>query len=271
MIIKQTDKHNNLIEFDPKGRFNRYKVNGEPKKGMTTTIDKRFSGGGLLWWKQDVVFQALKQTLKKSGQPIDLIQQTEDSVRARVKEIESEAATIGTMLHNIAEDYALGKQVNEPATEPLSLMFQKFKNYWDRSGFKVIHSEKTVYSEELDIAGTCDLIVTKDSWKNEEGKQEYALLDIKTSKDFYVNYIIQIHGYKKLVEDSLDIKISKLGILKIPKEPSVDVEMRWFNYRPMYIKALKACHYISKVEEKFNSLTKEYIKQRAKRRPNGKQ
>lgn len=270
MIVKQTDKHNNLIEFDPKGRFNRYKVNGEPKKGMTTTIDKRFSGGGLLWWKQDVVFQALKQTLKKSGQPIDIIQQTEDAVRARVKEIESEASTIGTMFHKLAEDYALRKKVVEPATEPLKLMFSKFKAFWDQSGFKVIESEKTVYSAELDIAGTLDLVVTKDSWKDEDGKQQYALIDLKTSKDFYVNYIIQIHGYKKLLEDSTDLNISKLGIIKIPKEPSVDVEVRWFKFRPMYLRALKACHYISKVEDKYNELTKEWIKQKAKRRTNGK-
>ena len=271
MIIKETDKHKNLIEFRPNGTWNRYTVNGEPKKGMTTTIDKRFSGGGLLWWKQDVVFQAIKQTLKKEGKPIDLINEFEKSVRARVTQIEAEARDIGSMFHKIAEDYTLGKKVTEPATEPLKLMFSKFKGWWDKSGLKVIHSEKTVYSQELNIAGTCDLIVTKDSWKDEEGKQQHALLDLKTSKDFYINYIIQIHGYKKLVEDSLDIKISKLGIVKIPKEPNGDIEMRWYNYRPMYLKALKACHYLARIEDKFIELTKEYVKQRAKRRPNGKQ
>lgn len=150
-------------------------------------------------------------------------------------------------------------------------MYNKFKTYWDQSGFKVVYSEKTIYSSDLDLAGTCDLVVTKDDWKDKEGKPQYALLDMKTSKDFYVNHVIQIHGYKKMIEDSFDINITKLGLLNIPKEPNKSIEMRWYQMRPMYLKALKACHYIAKVEAKFKDLENERIKQKAKRRPNGKQ
>ena len=38
MIIKSKDKHNNIIEFNPKGRSARYKVNGVNKKGVTSIV-----------------------------------------------------------------------------------------------------------------------------------------------------------------------------------------------------------------------------------------
>ena len=41
MIIKAKDKNGNLIEFNPRGGRYRYKVNGEPKKGVTSLIGER--------------------------------------------------------------------------------------------------------------------------------------------------------------------------------------------------------------------------------------
>lgn len=270
MIIKQTDKNNNLIEFNPKNNFKRYQVNGETKKGMTTTIGDRFKGG-LLNWKQSVVFEAMGQVFRSEKLPVDLISKYEELIRARVKEIESSATTIGSNFHEIAEQYALAKNPPEPQTEPLVTMFNKFKTFWDASGYKVVHTEMPVYSKEIDVAGTFDLIITKDKWKDKDGNPLYALVDMKTSKDFYVDQVLQIHGYKKLIEDSLDIKISKLGVLNIPKEPNKDIEMRWYKYKPMFLNAVKACHYLTKVQVKFNDIEKERKKHKANRRPNGKQ
>ena len=266
-ITKTTDIHNNLIEFDPKAKYQRYKVNGEPKKGVTSTIGKRFAGGGLMFWKQNVVFEALRQTLKKQGQPVDMIQQLEDAVKARTKEIESDAANIGTNFHLIASDYITGKEVVTPQTEPLKTMFEKFKMFWDKQSFKVIESEKTIYSKQLDSAGTCDLVVTKDTW-TENDKPLYALMDFKTSKDYYVDYVIQEHTYKKLFEDSTNMKISKLAIINVPKEPSKDVEIRYFKISNKYLKAFRACQYLDKIEADFASRTKEWKKQLMKRRAN---
>ena len=264
MIIKQTDKNDNLIEFRPKEKFKRYTVNGEIKKGMTTTIGDRFKGG-LLTWKQNVVFEAMGQVFRKEKLPIDLISKYEKLIQARVKEIEDSASIIGSNFHEIAEAYAKGENPPEPQTEPLVTMFTKFKTFWDASGYKIVHTEMPVYSKDLDIAGTFDLIITKDKWKDKEGNQQYALVDMKTSKDFYVDQVLQIHGYKKLIEDSLDIKISKLGVLNIPKEPNKNIEMRWYKQRSMFLNAVKACHYLTKAQLKYNELEKERKKQKTKR------
>ena len=122
-----------------------------PKQGVTSLIGKRFSGGGLLWWAENCVYEALKAKLHFENKPIDHTQQLIDDLRARVKTIKEEAATIGTNLHKLAEDYITNKKVITPETEPLKTMYLKFKAYWDHSGFKVLAVEKSMYSPDLDV------------------------------------------------------------------------------------------------------------------------
>ena len=226
MIIKSKDKHGNQIEFNPKGRGARYTVNGLKKKGVTTIISDRFGKKGLMWWSEDCVYVALEQMLKQNKKPVDEIQQTMNDLKYRVKSIQEDARNIGTNMHSLAEDYILGKEVISPTTEPLKTMFEKFKKFWDSKKIKVIETEKTYYSKELDICGTLDCLV--------KYKGKIGILDFKTSKDFYADQPIQIHTYKKLVEDSTDLKVEFLAVINIPKEPVKDVEMRIFQVKPKY-------------------------------------
>lgn len=263
-VIKSRDKHNNLIEFRPNDNKSRYKVNGSIKPGVTGLIGKRFAGGGLMWWAENCVYKAIEQIGKIDKMPIDQIQQYRSKVEARVKEIQAEARDIGSMMHSIAEDYINGKEVIEPATEPLKTMFNKFKTWWDSKGFKVIATETTCYSEELDVCGTFDAIVTHKKWKGKHG-----LLDFKTSKDFFIDQPIQISTYRKLVEDSTNIKISYLGIVKIPKEPNEDISIRFFDMKSKWLKAFKVCQYLQDLERDFATETREYNKQ-SKEKKNAK-
>ena len=64
------------------------------------------------------------------------------------------------------------------------------------------------------------------------------------------------------------MKISKLAIINVPKEPSKDVEIRYFKISNKYLKAFRACQYLDKIEADFASRTKEWKKQLAKRRAN---
>ena len=89
------------------------------------------------------------------------------------------------------------------------------------------------------------------------------ILDFKTSKDFYPDMPIQIHTYKKLVEDSTDLKVEFLAVIVIPKEPVKDVEMRIFQIKPKYLKGFKACKYLNSLEEDFKQRNLEYNKQRS--------
>ena len=176
MIIKSKDKHGNQIEFNPKARGARYTVNGLKKKGVTTIIGERFGKGALMWWAENCVFEALQQLMKHEKKPVDEIQKIVDALRYRVKTIKEEAMHIGTNMHTLAEDYITGKEVIAPNSEPLKTMFAKFKKFWDSKKMKVIATETTYYSKELDVCGTLDCLV--------KYKGKVGILDFKTSKDF---------------------------------------------------------------------------------------
>ncbi len=255
MIIKSKDKHGNQIEFNPKGRGARYTVNGLKKKGVTTIIGERFGKSALMYWSENCVYEALKQLMKHNKKPVDEIQQFEDELRYRVKQIKESAMHIGTNMQSLCEDYINGKEVIRPTSEPLRTMFDKFKKFWDSKKIKVLATEKTYYSKELDSCGTLDTLV--------EYRKKIGILDFKTSKDFYPDMPIQIHTYKKLVEDSTNLKVEFLAVINIPKEPVKDVEMRIFQIKPKYLKGFKACKYLNSLEEDFKQRNLEYNKQRS--------
>ena len=255
MIIKSKDKHGNQIEFNPKARGARYTVNGLKKKGVTTIISERFGKGALMWWAENCVFEALQQLMKHEKKPVDEIQKIVDALRYRVKTIKEEAMHIGTNMHTLAEDYITGKEVIAPNSEPLKTMFAKFKKFWDSKKMKVIATETTYYSKELDVCGTLDCLV--------KYKGKVGILDFKTSKDFYPDMPIQIHTYKKLVEDSSNLKVEFLAVINIPKEPVKDVEMRIFQMKPKYLKGFKACKYLNNLEEDFKQRNLQYNKERS--------
>ena len=157
-------------------------------------------------------------------------------------------------MHSLAEDYILGKEVITPNSEPLKLCLKSLEVLGQQK-IKVVETEKTYFSKELDVCGTLDCLV--------KYKGKIGILDFKTSKDFYPDMPIQIHTYKKLVEDSTDLKVEFLAVINIPKEPVKDVEMRIFQVKPKYLKGFKACKYLNSLEEDFKQRNLEYNKQRS--------
>ena len=248
-------KDGQTILFNPKARGSRYTVDGVKKKGVTTIIGERFGKSALMYWSENCVYEALQQLQKYNKKPIDETQKLLDELKYRVKQIKENAMHIGTNMHTLAEDYINGKEVITPNSEPLKLMFSKFKKFWDSKKIKVIGTEKTFYSKEIDCCGTLDALV--------KYKGKIGILDFKTSKDFYPDMPIQIHTYKKLVEDSTDLKVEFLAVINIPKEPVKDVEMRIFQIKPKYLKGFKACKYLNSLEEDFKQRNLEYNKERS--------
>jgi len=113
------------------------------------------------------------------------------------------------------------------------------------------------------VCGTFDAIVKHNKYKNKN-----ILLDFKTSKDFYVDQPIQISTYKKLIEDSTNLKIDYLGIVNIPKDVKKDISLRMFEMKPRYLKAFKVCQFLDELEADFKKRDLEYKKQLRKKEKN---
>ena len=252
-VIKREDINNNIIEFRPNDNRYRYKVNGETKRGVTTLISARFGKGALINWAKDLPIKALKWQLTDDGKSKDYIFNFINNLKIKVSELEIKDANTGTLMHSYCEDYINGKKVVPPTTEPLITMFNKFTKWWDTKDYKVLATEQTCYSKDLDVCGTFDAVV-----KDKKGK--IILLDFKTSKDFYPDQPIQIATYKKLIEDSTNLKIDSYGIIKIPKDPLQEVSLRMYEPKPVYLKGFKACKFLDTFERDFLKRSREYNK-----------
>ena len=118
----------------------------------------------------------------------------------------------GTQVHDLCEQYLLGKEIKYFGDYSVPMydtqvwnMFLRFVNFWETFKPTLIETEVFLFSDEWKVAGTCDLIV--------EINGETWLLDIKTSNAVAATYELQTTIYKKCYEECFNKKIDRTGIL----------------------------------------------------------
>lgn len=137
--------------------------------------------------------------------------------------ISTQAATFGTAVHDIAEKYTLG-ELDVKKANPIALAsFRTIQPYLDQNVDEIYGIELRMYSDELRVAGTSDLICRYN------GKN--TLLDFKTSrrrktKEQIKSYFMQCAVYAIMAKERYDIDIEQAVILMAVKddEPIVFVE-----------------------------------------------
>ena len=132
--------------------------------------------------------------------------------------IAKKAADEGTLVHNLAESYLKGNKIelmdedqNPKYDIKIWKMFLRFVDFWETSGAELIETEVFLYSDALNIAGTCDLVCKING--------EVCVIDIKTSNHLQITYELQSAIYARCFEECYDQKVDKVGILwlKSPK------------------------------------------------------
>ena len=138
----------------------------------------------------------------------------------RIKET---AGDIGTDVHELYQKWKLGKPFIEPKDEVIKPMFDKLKKFDKDLGIKPLFIEKKIYSKKYNYAGTLDLICTTKKSK------ELTLIDWKTSKAIYDNYIYQTLAYKFAFEEETGDKIKSMKIIRVPKgEEKIEIkDVKW--------------------------------------------
>jgi hypothetical protein len=126
--------------------------------------------------------------------------------------IVKKAAEEGTQVHELAEEYLNGAELNflddrgRPQYNPdVWQMFLRFVEFWETFKPTLIETEVHIFSDELKVAGTCDLIV--------EINGELWLLDLKTSNQLQTVYELQTAVYGQCYEECFGKKIDRYGIL----------------------------------------------------------
>ena len=84
-------------------------------------------------------------------------------------------------------------------------MVLRFVDFWETHTPTLIETEVHLFSDELKVAGTCDLVC--------EFGGERWIIDLKTSNHLQTTYDLQGAVYAKCYEECFEKKIDRVGIL----------------------------------------------------------
>ena len=122
------------------------------------------------------------------------------------------AADQGTQVHEMCEDYLNDKELNflsptgNPQYDPLVWqMFLRFVDFWEEYNPTLLEAEVHLFSDELKVAGTCDLVCEIDG--------ELWIIDFKTSNHLQTTYDLQGAIYAQCYEECYGKKIDRVGVL----------------------------------------------------------
>ena len=121
----------------------------------------------------------------------------------------------GTQVHEMIEDYLNGKELNFlvngiPMYNPdVWQMFLRFVDFWEEYKPTLIETEVHLFSDELKVAGTCDMICEIEI----EGKKELWVIDFKTSNHLQTTYDLQGAIYAKCYEECYGKTADRVGVL----------------------------------------------------------
>ena len=130
--------------------------------------------------------------------------------------IANKAATRGTKVHKMCEDFINGLDMEKPKKDFLPYcLFNELKNQTFDNINDVIGQELVLYSDKYKIAGRTDLIANY--------KGELSIVDFKTStnerKDSYnENYYIQTSAYAEMFEELTGQPINQIVILVVTED-----------------------------------------------------
>jgi hypothetical protein len=129
--------------------------------------------------------------------------------------IVKKAAEEGTQVHEMIEDYLNGKELNfltngVPMYNPdVWQMFLKFVDFWEKYNPTLIEAEVHLFSDEIKVAGTCDLVCEIEV----NGKTEMWIIDFKTSNNLQVTHDLQGAIYAKCYEECYGKIVDRVGVL----------------------------------------------------------
>ena len=118
----------------------------------------------------------------------------------------------GTKTHEMIEQYLNGEELNflSPTGHPqydsnVWQMFLRFVDFWEEYNPTLIEAEVHLFSDEIKVAGTCDMVceINGETW----------IIDFKTSNHLQTTYDLQTAVYGKCYEECFGVKPDKTGIL----------------------------------------------------------
>ena len=137
---------------------------------------------------------------------------------AEANRITKRATSRGTATHELIENHLLNKEVEFDKPSPKMLFLQAKETLKNINNIYAL--EKSLFSEELGVAGTVDCIA--------EYNGELSIIDFKTAekpkpRDWIENYFVQAAAYACMFYELTDIPVKKLVIIMTCENGEVKV------------------------------------------------
>jgi len=123
--------------------------------------------------------------------------------------VSSRAATRGTNIHTMCENYVLGHDVDMSMPHNI-MIFNQIKKVLDEKVDMIRATECTLFSDHLKLAGSCDLIADYDG--------RLSIIDYKTSsklkrKEWIEGYFMQASLYSYMLWEMTGILVKDIVII----------------------------------------------------------
>lgn len=135
---------------------------------------------------QGKLYPSITTVLSKTSDMSGLDEWRERVGNDVAEQIMREAQIHGTMTHKLCEDYLNNKESEEDFANIPKSHFEKLKPYLHKMN-NIRGIELPLYSDELEIAGTCDCIA--------EYNGDLSIIDFKTSKSRLVEHYDKVQKY----------------------------------------------------------------------------
>ena len=200
-----------------------YFMDGKPMTGCTTILGV-IAKPALVGWAARTAVEVIGSVWRGGVlyTKIEVAQKLDEAKKAYAKK-RDDAAEKGTDLHSVVEDYVHhcisvydGQPVEVEGTEPIA----QFIKWAQDNKVRFIESEKQLYSKDLWVAGTCDLVFEK------EGKTYVG--DVKTyAKIWDRTPFFQCAGYAIMYSEMYKKEIDGYCILRLSKDGTFEDKWSW--------------------------------------------
>ena len=227
------------VEFNSK--THQYFIDDELYPSVTQILSI-LNKPALIYWASNITADYILNHLEEIKNCEINPNKTFTAAKREHQSLKEKAADIGTQTHRLIEKYLKGQSYEDLLNENTFKQFNAFKKWLENKNFKLIESERIVYSKKYKVAGTADII----AWLNEKA----YLIDLKTSNSVYKEMILQIAAYKFMWQEVTLTTLDGIGILRLDK---VTGEPEWKEYtNKEYQKHIKAFKLLTKYYHAMN-------------------
>lgn len=186
-----------------------------------------------------------------------------DRAKIDYRSVKTDAADVGTQVHNYIEDFIHGKNPAPPSDERAHRCAQMFIDWIKGHEVKFLLSEQKLYSTKHNFCGTMDWLAEVTPCGDRTCCpfliRSKVLGDIKTSKRIYDEYGLQLAAYKEAYEEISGDKVDARCIIRVGKDAE-EIEVRYFTNQEMDFNTFLAAYTIYSARK--NKFYKHYFEKK---------